>query len=102
MVSKVFMTFAWHGHLKNLPGRPWLYAALISGGIALFAYMLQVPANRIGATALTLPQLKIMQKAITLLVFVPFVVLYMKQPIKLDSLWAALCMLGALHFVFRS
>ncbi|AUL99782.1 DMT family protein [Pseudothauera hydrothermalis] len=101
-LSNVFMTFAWYGHLKNLQSRPWFYAVLISWGIAFFEYMLQVPANRIGATALTLPQLKIMQEVITLLVFVPFVVLYMKQPIKLDYLWAALCMLGAVYFVFRS
>ncbi|PTD95202.1 DMT family protein [Pseudothauera lacus] len=101
-LSNIFMTFAWYGHLKGLQGRPWFYAALISWGIAFFEYMLQVPANRIGATALTLPQLKIMQEVITLLVFVPFVILYMKQPIKLDYLWAALCMLGAVYFIFRS
>ena len=101
-LSNVFMTFAWYGHLKSLNGKPWLIAALISWGIAFFEYMLQVPANRIGATALTLPQLKIMQEVITLLVFVPFVILYMKQPIKLDYLWAALCMLGAVYFIFRS
>ncbi|THF61484.1 hypothetical protein E6C76_20610 [Pseudothauera nasutitermitis] len=101
-LSNVFMTFAWYGHLKGLQGRPWFYAALISWGIAFFEYLLQVPANRIGATALTLPQLKIMQEVITLLVFVPFVLLYMKQPIKLDYLWAALCMLGAVYFIFRS
>ena len=102
MASNVFMTFAWYGHLKNLATAPWYIAALISWGIALFEYLLQVPANRIGATALSLAQLKIMQEVITLLVFVPFVVLYMKQPIKLDYLWAALCMLGAVYFIFRN
>jgi uncharacterized protein (DUF486 family) len=100
--SNVFMTFAWYGHLKNLQNRPWLYAALLSWGIALFEYLLQVPANRIGATALQLPQLKIMQEAITLAVFVPFAVLYMNQPLKLDYLWAALCILAAVYFIFRS
>ncbi|WEN42887.1 hypothetical protein CKCBHOJB_02487 [Thauera sp. GDN1] len=100
--SNVFMTFAWYGHLKNMQGKAWYMAALVSWGIALFEYLLQVPANRIGATALSLAQLKIMQEVITLLVFVPFVVLYMKQPIKLDYLWAALCMLGAVYFIFRS
>ncbi|ENO76780.1 DMT family protein [Thauera sp. 63] len=100
--SNVFMTFAWYGHLKNMQGKAWYMAALVSWGIALFEYLLQVPANRIGATALSLAQLKIMQEVITLLVFIPFVVLYMKQPIKLDYLWAALCMLGAVYFIFRS
>ena len=100
--SNVFMTFAWYGHLKNMQGKAWYLAALVSWGIALFEYLLQVPANRIGATALNLAQLKIMQEVITLLVFVPFVVLYMKQPIKLDYLWAALCMLGAVYFIFRN
>ena len=100
--SNVFMTFAWYGHLKNMQGKAWYIAALVSWGIALFEYLLQVPANRIGATALSLAQLKIMQEVITLLVFVPFVVLYMKQPIKLDYLWAALCMLGAVYFIFRN
>ena len=99
--SNVFMTFAWYAHLKNLAARPWLIAALISWGIALFEYLLQVPANRIGYTVLTLPQLKIIQEVITLSVFVPFVVLYMRQPIKLDYLWASLCMLGAVYFIFR-
>ena len=101
-LSNVFMTFAWYGHLKNMQTRAWYVAALVSWGIALFEYLLQVPANRIGATALSLPQLKIMQEVITLIVFVPFVVLYMNQPIKLDYLWAALCMLGAVYFVFRA
>jgi uncharacterized protein (DUF486 family) len=100
--SNVFMTFAWYGHLKNMQGKAWYVAALVSWGIALFEYLLQVPANRIGATALNLAQLKIMQEVITLLVFVPFVVLYMKQPLKLDYLWAALCMLGAVYFIFRN
>ncbi|MER2554839.1 MAG: DMT family protein [Thauera sp.] len=100
--SNVFMTFAWYGHLKNMHARAWYVAALVSWGIALFEYLLQVPANRIGATELSLAQLKIMQEVITLLVFVPFVVLYMKQPLKLDYLWAALCMLGAVYFIFRN
>ena len=100
--SNVFMTFAWYGHLKNMQSKAWFVAALVSWGIALFEYLLQVPANRIGATELSLAQLKIMQEVITLLVFVPFVVLYMKQPMKLDYLWAALCMLGAVYFIFRS
>lgn len=100
--SNVFMTFAWYGHLKNMQTRAWYVAALVSWGIALFEYLLQVPANRIGASSLNLAQLKIMQEVITLLVFVPFVVLYMKQPLKLDYLWAALCMLGAVYFIFRN
>ena len=99
--SNLFMTFAWYGHLKNLSAKPWWIAALVSWGIALFEYLLQVPANRIGYTALSLAQLKIMQEVITLAVFVPFAVLYMNQPIKLDYLWAALCMMGAVYFVFR-
>jgi len=99
--SNVFMTFAWYAHLKTLNSRPWVIAALASWGIALFEYLLQVPANRIGSTALTLPQLKILQEAITLSVFVPFVLLYMKQPLKLDYLWASLCILGAVYFMFR-
>lgn len=100
-LSNVFMTFAWYAHLKNLAAKPWYVAALISWGIALFEYLLQVPANRIGYTTLNLPQLKILQEVITLSVFVPFALLYMKQPIKLDYLWAALCMLGAVYFMFR-
>jgi uncharacterized protein (DUF486 family) len=100
-LSNVFMTFAWYAHLKELNARPWWFAALFSWGIALFEYLLQVPANRIGYTVLTLPQLKILQEVITLTVFVPFVLLYMKQGLKLDYLWAALCMLGAVYFVFR-
>ncbi|MFC4308361.1 DMT family protein [Steroidobacter flavus] len=100
-MSNVFMTFAWYAHLKELSQKPWIIAALISWGIALFEYLLQVPANRIGYTVLTLPQLKILQEVITLTVFVPFVMLYMRQPLKLDYLWAALCMMGAVYFVFR-
>ena len=99
--SNVFMTFAWYAHLKNLASKPWYLAALISWGIALFEYLLQVPANRIGYTAMTLPQLKIIQEVITLSVFVPFLVFYMRQPLKLDYLWASLCMLGAVYFIFR-
>jgi len=100
-LSNVFMTFAWYAHLKNLSGRPWFVAALVSWGIALFEYLLQVPANRIGYTTLTLPQLKILQEIITLAVFVPFAVLYMRTPLKLDYLWAALCMVAAAWFMFR-
>jgi len=100
-LSNVFMTFAWYAHLKHLSQKPWLVAALASWGIALFEYLLQVPANRIGYTMLSLPQLKILQEVITLTVFVPFVLIYMRQPLKLDYLWAALCMLGAVYFVFR-
>jgi uncharacterized protein (DUF486 family) len=101
VLSNLFMTFAWYAHLKNLGHRPWLVAALVSWGIALFEYLLQVPANRIGYTALSLPQLKILQEAITLVVFVPFAVLYMRQPVKLDYLWSALCVMGAVYFAFR-
>ena len=101
VLSNVFMTYAWYGHLRTLAQRPWWVAALVSWSIALFEYLLMVPANRMGATALSLPQLKIMQEAITLAVFVPFAVLYMKQPIKLDYLWASLCIMGAVYFVFR-
>ncbi len=99
--SNVFMTFAWYGHLKSLNTKPWVVAALVSWGIALFGYLLQVPANRIGYQVATLPQLKILQEVITLTVFVPFAILYMKQPISLNYLWAALCMCGAVYFVFR-
>ena len=101
IASNVFMTFAWYAHLKNMSGRAWYVAALVSWGIALFEYLLQVPANRIGHTTLTLPQLKILQEVISLAVFVPFVLYYMRQPIKLDYLWASLCMLGAVYFMFR-
>ena len=100
--SNVFMTFAWYGHLKNLHESKWYIAALVSWGIALFEYLLQVPANRIGYTELSLSQLKIMQEIITLSVFVPFAVFYMRQPLKLDYLWAGLCLLGAVYFIFRS
>ncbi len=102
MLSNIFMTFAWYGHLKNLNHKPWIIAALVSWGIALFEYLLQVPANRIGATQFSLAQLKIMQEVITLAVFVPFAIFYMQQPIKLDYLWAGLCLLGAVYFIFRS
>ncbi len=102
VLSNVFMTLAWYGHLKNLQASPWYTAALVSWGIALFEYLLQVPANRIGAQALNLGQLKIMQEVITLAVFVPFAVFYMGQPLKLDYLWAGLCLLGAVYFIFRS
>ena len=101
-LSNVFMTFAWYAHLKNLSTRPWWIAALASWGIALFEYLLQVPANRIGYTVLNLPQLKILQEIITLSVFVPFVWFYMRQPLKLDYLWASFCMLGAVYFMFRN
>jgi uncharacterized protein (DUF486 family) len=101
LASNVFMTFAWYAHLKNMSASPWYFAALASWGIALFEYVLQVPANRIGYTTMTLPQLKILQEVITLAVFVPFALFYMRQPLKLDYLWAALCILGAVYFVFR-
>ncbi len=101
-LSNLFMTFAWYGHLKSLQDRPWWAVALIAWLIALFEYMFQVPANRIGYTALSLAQLKILQEVITLLVFVPFAVLYMDQPVKLDYLWAGLCLLGAVYFIFRA
>ena len=102
IASNVFMTFAWYAHLRDLNHRPWWYAALFSWGIALFEYLLQVPANRIGFAALTLAQLKIMQEVITLSVFVPFAVLYMGEPVKLDYLWAGLCLMGAVYFIFRA
>ena len=102
LASNVFMTFAWYGHLKNLAGKPWYAAALISWGIALFEYLLQVPGNRIGhAGGMSLAQLKITQEVITLAVFVPFAMLYMNEPFKLDFLWAGLCMVGAVYFIFR-
>jgi uncharacterized protein (DUF486 family) len=100
-LSNVFMTFAWYAHLKDMSGRPWFIAALVSWGIALFEYLLQVPANRIGYTTLSLPQLKIMQEIITLAVFVPFAIFYMRTPLRLDYLWAALCMVAAAWFMFR-
>jgi uncharacterized protein (DUF486 family) len=102
IVSNLFMTFAWYGHLKNLAQSPWYVAALVSWGIALFEYLLQVPANRIGYTTMDLGQLKILQEVITLLVFVPFAVIYMGQPLKMDYLYAALCMMGAVYFIFRA
>lgn len=101
ILSNVFMTLAWYAHLKDLRDKPWMVAALFSWGIALFEYLLQVPANRIGYSTLTLPQLKILQEVVTLAVFVPFVLLYMKQPLKWDYLYAALCMTGAVYFIFR-
>jgi hypothetical protein len=101
-ISNLFMTFAWYGHLKNMSASPWYVAALVSWGIALFEYLIQVPANRIGYTELNLGQLKILQEVITLLVFVPFAVLYMNQPLKWDYLYAALCMMGAVYFIFRN
>jgi uncharacterized protein (DUF486 family) len=100
-LSNVFMTFAWYAHLKEMNDKPWYLAALASWGIAAVEYVFQVPGNRIGYTVMTLPQLKILQEVITLTVFVPFVVLYMKQGLKLDYLWAALCMVGAVYFIFR-
>lgn len=102
ILSNVFMTFAWYAHLKNLSQKPWFIAALVSWGIALFEYMLQVPANRIGYTALSLGQLKILQEVITLSVFIPFAVLYMHEPLRLNYLWAALCMVGAVYFIFKA
>ena len=99
--SNVFMTFAWYAHLRNLSGRPWYIAAFVSWGIALFEYLLQVPANRIGYTALSLAQLKILQEVVTLAVFVPFAVFYMRQPLKWDYVWAGLCIVGAVYFMFR-
>lgn len=101
-LSNIFMTFAWYAHLRNFNDRPWYVAAIVSWGIAFFEYLLQVPANRIGYTAMDLGRLKILQEVITLSVFVPFVMFYMRQPFKLDYLWAALCIMGAVYFVFRS
>ena len=100
--SNIFMTFAWYAHLRNLRAKPLVVAILVSWGIALFEYILQVPANRIGNTVLDLSQLKILQEIITLTAFVPFAVLYMKQPVKLDFLWAGLCLMGAVYFIFRA
>lgn len=101
VLSNIFMTFAWYAHLRDLSHRPWYIAAFVSWGIALFEYMLQVPANRIGYTELSLGQLKIMQEVITLSVFIPFAIFYMKEQPRLDYLWAALCMVGAVYFIFR-
>ncbi len=100
--SNIFMTFAWYAHLRNLNDRKWYIAALLSWGVALFEYLLQVPANRIGFTQLSLPKLKILQEVIALSVFAPFALLYMHQPIKTNYLWAALCLVGAVYFIFRS
>jgi hypothetical protein len=102
MISNVFMTFAWYAHLRNLNGKKWYVAALLSWGIALFEYLVQVPANRIGYQEMNLSQLKILQEVITLSVFVPFAVIYMRQPIKLDYLWAAMCIMGAVYFIFKT
>ena len=102
ILSNVFMTFAWYAHLKELGSRPWFVAAIVSWGVALFEYLLQVPANRIGFTQFSLPQLKIMQEVITLAVFAPFSVIYFRQPLKLDFLWAGLCLCGAAYFMFRN
>lgn len=101
LCSNVFMTFAWYAHLKHLGNKSWLIAALVSWGIALFEYLLQVPANRIGYTQLSLGQLKVIQEVVTLSVFVPFSFLYMKEPLKMDYLWAGLCLIGAVYFMFR-
>lgn len=101
-LSNIFMTFAWYGHLKTLGSKPWIIAALVSWGIALFEYLLQVPANRIGYTVMNVGQLKILQEVITLSLFVPFAYFYMKEPLRLDYLWAGLCILGAVYFIFRS
>lgn len=101
LLSNIFMTFAWYAHLKALSSKPWIIAALVSWGIALFEYLLQVPANRIGYSVLSVGQLKILQEIITLTVFVPFAVFYLKEPLKTDYLWAGLCLLGAAYFVFR-
>jgi uncharacterized protein len=101
-LSNIFMTFAWYAHLKELSHKPWVVAALISWGIAFFEYMLQVPANRIGYQILSVGQLKILQEVITLSIFIPFSVIYLKEPLKLDYLWAAICIMGAVYFVFRS
>lgn len=101
ILSNIFMTFAWYAHLKDLREKPWIIAALVSWGIALFEYLIQVPANRIGYSVMSLAQLKILQEVITLAVFVPFALFYMQQPLKLDFLWAALCLCGAVYFIFR-
>lgn len=101
LCSNIFMTFAWYAHLKEMSHKPWIIAALVSWGIALIEYLFQVPGNRIGYTVLTVGQLKIMQEVITLSVFVPFAIMYLKEPLKLDYLWAGLCLLGAVYFMFR-
>lgn len=102
LCSNIFMTFAWYAHLKELNHKPWIIAALLSWGIALFEYLFQVPANRIGYTVLSVGELKIIQEVITLTVFVPFSIMYLKEPLKLDYLWAGLCLVGAVYFMFRS
>jgi uncharacterized protein (DUF486 family) len=102
VASNLFMTFAWYAHLRNLSGKPWYIAALVSWGIALFEYLIQVPANRIGYSSLNLGQLKILQEVITLAVFVPFALLYMRQPLRLNFLWAGLCLVAAAYFIFKS
>jgi uncharacterized protein (DUF486 family) len=101
-MSNVFMSFAWYAHLKNLSQKPWIIAALVSWAVALLEYLFQVPANRLGFTVMSLGQLKILQEVITLAVFVPFAIFYMQQPIKLDFLWAGLCLMGAVYFMFRT
>ncbi|MGZ8262001.1 MAG: DMT family protein [Methylotenera sp.] len=101
-ISNVFMSFAWYAHLKNLSQKPWIIAALVSWGIAIMEYLFQVPANRLGFTVMSLGQLKILQEVVTLAVFVPFAIIYMQQPIKLDFLWAGLCLMGAVYFMFRT
>ncbi|BBO35154.1 DMT family protein [Lacipirellula parvula] len=101
VISNVFMTFAWYGHLKSMNNKAWYVAAIVSWGVALFEYLFQVPANRIGHTTMSVGQLKILQEVITLSVFVPFALFYMKEPIKLDYAWAGLCLCGAVYFVFR-
>jgi len=102
VVSNCFMTFAWYGHLRNLNHKAWYIAALVSWGIALFEYLVQVPANRLGFTQMSLAQLKILQEAVTLSVFIPFALFYMKQPLKTDYFYAGLCIIGAVYFIFRS
>jgi uncharacterized protein (DUF486 family) len=102
VASNLFMTYAWYGHLRDLTHKPWSLVALFAWGVAFFVYQLQVPANRIGYTALSLPQLKILQECISILVFIPFSILFMKTPINLDFVWASLCILGAVFFAFRS
>jgi uncharacterized protein (DUF486 family) len=101
VLSNLFMTFAWYAHLKNLAHKPWIAAALVSWGVALFEYLLQVPANRIGHARMSIGQLKILQEAISLSVFVPFAVLYLREPVRLNFLWAGLCLCGAVYFMFR-
>src|SRR5579872_2585837 len=101
VLSNIFMTYAWYGHLHDLKQRPWYVAAIASWGVALFEYLIQVPANRIGSSSLTTPQLKMMQEVITLSIFVPFSLFYLREPVKRDFVWAGLCLLGAVYFIFR-